>query len=254
MQTRRIPFSLMGWMLCLSLALLPGCSDFFAPKHKPKHAAVSAKPVQAEKFALNLALADLALKKDPGNVAAAAPYVKVLNSSVSAKTPQDMQIAMVVFEYAEPKQAEREKLAVPVPLSDEQPKFSELKQAMKSFLGVNHVLHNLRAYTVTVTPSLQAKLSKDDATLLAQQLQGEQQRILATAQELSPYENARLQLQLTRFFLEARTKDAAYLALENAKDALAFLAEKERGTDITALSEIAGALEIRLHKEMPYKL
>jgi hypothetical protein len=49
-------------------------------------------------------------------------------------------------------------------------------------------------------------------------------------------------------------RDAAYLALENAKDSLAYLAKNNYDTNVTLLSQRADALEVQLHKEMPYKL
>lgn len=252
-QLRFLPFQHI--FILLSLLALAGCSDFFqAFKAKPKP--VISQSTQAEKYVETLALTQLALLTQPDNLTMAKPYVKTLNAYVFEKKSNRKNLQLVVLEldYTAEDQKERQMLIVPVPLVATSPKFSALQRVSKKFSGIPHTLHNMRAYYVTVMFPPSTKFSKENRIMLHQQLLSEQQNMMADAEEVPPLENARLQLQLVRFFMRNHARDSAYLALENVKDALGFLAERSPDADITALSQETDALESRLHKEMPYKL
>lgn len=65
---------------------------------------------------------------------------------------------------------------------------------------------------------------------------------------------ARLELQLTRFFMQHQYKEAAYLAIENAKHSLAMVDESTPDAADTArgLFDEIDAQEMLLYKTMPF--
>jgi hypothetical protein len=248
MSNRRLPGCL---LLLMGVIVLSDCSGMLRGyKHKPKSAGNYAS-MQAKPFVLNLALAELALNNDADS---ATPYVKALNRAGEQNTsPKTIELPVVVIDYTLTKKTKIKKLLVPVVISETQPKFSSLEKILQHF-PASHVLHNLQAYTVIVALPPSFKFSKDNAVLLAEQLKEERDEIMASAEPLPAYDTARLQLQLTQFFLDNHLRDAAYLSMENAKDTLTSMARTEPDQNITALSQEAHAMESKLHKEMPFKL
>jgi len=236
-------------LLLMPLLILDGCSDSVK---KPKRPVVS-KSMQAEQRVLTLTLAELALENNPKDTKVIAQYVKTLNTQAAAKTKTETETVqpVLVMEYTLRGQSEPRTLLVPVVVGTEMPAFKPLRQVQGRLGGLLYTLRDLRAYYVTVTWPPMQKFSTGE---FAQQIAAEKQHLLTGALPLSPYENAQLQLQLTQFFLKTRMRDAAYLALENAKDSLAMVAEEMPSLDIAALSQRASDLELRLHKEMPYKI
>jgi hypothetical protein len=64
---------------------------------------------------------------------------------------------------------------------------------------------------------------------------------------------ARIGLQLTRFFMRNKYKEPAYLAIENAKQSLAQVDETSGDPDATrGLSKEIDAQESLLYKTMPF--
>jgi hypothetical protein len=236
-------------LLIIPIFTLAACGNFsFVKWNHP----VSSKSTQADQYVLTEALAVLALEKDQNDKKLLKSYTKNLNARGSEKK-RESQIAVVSFEYTLNGQSEKRDLLVPVPVSTATPSFSALQQVQRNLSALPYTLHNLHAYYVTVSFPPSQKFS-DDTSLLRRQLGDERQKMLDEATPLSSYENAQLQLQLVQFFMNVRMRDAAYLALENAKDTLAYLAENTSDVDITSLSHKADMLEAQLHKEMPYKL
>lgn len=252
MQSRQhTPWTIYGLLFVTAISI-SGCSDFvnlFKAKPKP----VAVKAIQQEEFVQNLTLASLALQKDPSTVGAAKPHVAKLNTATSIKKQKNVPLKIVAFEYKTQGKKEIKKLLAPVHASEES-SFSFIGQALDELAGKQYVLQNIYTYAVTLTLPPPAKFSTTDSTVLAQQLASQQQRLLATTRAIPPYENAKLQTHLTRFFLETRRRDAAYLMLENTKNTLAFIAEKTPQIDIASLNDDTKTLEERIRSELPYEL
>lgn len=246
-----------SWYLLLLLPLLAlsGCGDFlqlFASKPKP----VISKSMQVRTYIEQMALTQLALNKQPDDIILAKPHLKRLRGFTAGKGVKSkyLQLAVLTLEYTSDGQSEKQKLIVPITLAEKQPEFSSLKRVTEKLTGIPYTLYNVRAHYVAVPFPPTVSFSKDDATVLRKQLASEQEDIMANAQSLSPVENVRLQLQLVHFFMQKKMRDGAYLALENAKETLAYLAEKWPETDISSFSKEADTLETNLRKTMPYKL
>jgi hypothetical protein len=235
-------------LLIAPLFVLVACGQFsfLKQRHPPL-----TKSIQVEQYVLIQALAALVLDKDPNDKIQLKSYAKSLNSSEKGKE-KESQIAVLAMEYSLRDQSEKRILLVPVPVTPTMPSFNALQQVQKNLSALPYTLHNLRAYYVTVSFPAAQKFSSE-AVVLRQQLDEERQILMNEAVPLAAYENATLQLQLVQFFMKMHVRDAAYLALENAKDMLAILAEQTAEVDITSLSQKTDMLESKLHKEMPYK-
>lgn len=229
------------------LLALTGCA-LFPQQHKPrpKHDA-AIKSEQAERFLENLALAEIALEKNGAKAAAVKTQVKALNESGKGKkSPTTLTVTAVVLEYP------GEKLLAPI---GGKSRFQPLQKIQQKYAGMNKErLRNIKAGNVNVTLPSAIRFSSEDGIALKDQLETAKERIIATAQPLPAYENAQMQVQLARLFIQSRQRDAAYIAMENAKDALAAIAERSPQTDIKSLTAETEALEQRLHKELPYRI
>lgn len=239
-------------LLIMPLFTLAACSNFPFFKQKPP---MPSKSVQAEQYVQAQALAALALEKNQNAKILPKSYVRNLNAHASGKKSAgtDSQISVLAMEYTLRGQSEVRTVLVPVTVTATVPSFKSLRQVQKELSSLPYTLHNLRAYYIMVAFPPSQKFS-NDADLLRQQLDSEQEAMLAETTTLSSYENARLQLQLVEFFMKIHVRDAAYLALGNTKDALVSLAEDTSDGDVASLSQKTDALESQLHKEMPYKL
>jgi len=235
-------------LLFIPLLVLDGCSRFTEKPRRP----VIAKSVQAEQYITHQALAELALEQN-SNAKMIAQQIKTLNAPVSNKEKirQEITQAVLIMEYTLKGESRYRQLLVPVAVTEDMPAFKYIRQVGTRLGQLPYTLRNLHAYYISIA---WPPLEKFTAGELPQQLAAGKQKMLAGALPLSSYENARLQVQLAEFFLKTRVRDAAYLALENAKADLAMVAEETPAVDIAELLRRTDAVEVRLHKEMPYKL
>lgn len=236
-------------LLMMPLFVLASCGNPSSQKTKPPAPSIS---TQAEQYMLTQALAEIALEKGQTNPKLFKSYAKSLNA-YGSENKKELQLAVLSIEYELSDQPEKHALLVPVPLNSAKPSFTSLRQVQRKLSALPHTLYNLQPYYVMVTFPPAQKFSHEPS-LLQGQLNDAQKEMMSKAAPPTAAENAKLQLQLVQFFMKMRVQDAAYLALENAKDSLATMAEKSPELDITSLSQEADALEARLRKEMPYKL
>lgn len=135
-------------------------------------------------------------------------------------------------------------------------RFPELRDILEA-LGDSapYTLHNVRVGVAIVNPPPLKALEKAEKAEKIRTLDTEQQRLIATIASPLPLEQARAQLQLTRFFIDARIRDGAYLALENAKQALATATNAPaKSEELEALGKQMEELEVELPKAMPFTL
>lgn len=238
------------FLLLAPIFLQSGCTALSnLPFFKAKQPSFSSKYAPAEQVVLTQSLAILALDKDQNKLKT---YVKNLNTYGKAKE-KEAQIAVLSLEFTLKDQPGKRRLLVPVPVNAKTPSFNALRQVQSRLSALPYTLQNLHAYYVPVSFPASQKFSSD-SSVLQQQLEEEQQKMIEEATPLSSHDSARLQLQLAEFFIAMRVRDAAYLSLENAKGALADMAENAPEVNIVSLSQQADSLESRLRKEMPYKL
>lgn len=202
---------------------------------------------------LDLTLAQLALTPPGGNIEAAKPYLRKLHAGTKIK--HSVPLTLLSMDYKVPHGTGKHTLLVPVPLTDDAD-FSMLAIVLKHLSGVPYVLQDLHAHAVTLAPPPHVRFSWHDAALLHHQLARRQKHIIAGAKALPPFTDAKLQLQLTQFFIDQHVRDAAYLAMENTKNALAQATTQQSAdpADIAALSKEADVVENDLHEKMPYSL
>ncbi len=130
----------------------------------------------------------------------------------------------------------------------------------KSLLGImneleirHYILQDVNAGAVNVVSQRPLKLKERDLkttkVILEQQIQGWVQKF----QVYDPVAEAQVQIKLIHFFMEHQMKEAAYLSVDNAKQALAsseeYGAVNATGKD---LSQQLSQLENQLRTAMPY--
>ena len=215
---------------------------------QPKAPAIS-REVQTERYVRNLALLQLTLERASADSIAAKTYVKSLNgySASNKKNAKNIGMRSVLLDYKT--ESGKNTLVVPVPQLRGHSDFTALR-SVTALLGGSYTLRGVKAYVLHITPSRLTAFPAETADW-SQEVQQHQSVILESTAALAEADNARLQLELVRFFMQQRMRDAAYLAMENAKEALASLSQSG---DVAALSKEASALENTLHQTLPYKL
>jgi hypothetical protein len=113
----------------------------------------------------------------------------------------------------------------------------------------------MRLAVVTLPPPEPLAPEGDDPAAAQKLIDARMQPLIKNSLSQSSIIQARIYLQLTQFFMQHQCKEPAYIALENAKDALA------KASDNVGTNEAAKALlhdidtqEDILHKTMPFTL
>lgn len=238
------------FLLVIVMLSLAGCEKLFARPFSLFDRPPSDISL-ADEYVLNLTLAQLALVPPGGNVRAAEPHVKKLSAENDPRHP--VSLTLLSLDYKTPPKNEKFALLAPVALNDEG-NFPLLAAVLKRLAGAPYTLHDVHVHTILFAPR-RVRWSWQDPALLHRQLQWRQKHIMADAKPLPPLVDAGLELRLTRFFMQQGVRDAAYLAMENTKAALAQATTQKAAdpADIAALSKEAEAQEVELRKEMPYK-
>ncbi len=244
--------------LLLSLALA-GCFGSDLPPPMVKHAQHKAKTpeaeFQADVYVLQLTLARIALTQQPPALEEAQAHLALLGSPTAMQDVSAFQ-PLVVLEYDMKGEKGTERFAAPISLTDNSSQFPALLDVMNALGDRPLVLREIRLKIATFTPQSFDDFAKKDPALLRKALNDKADRIQSQAKRLSPIEQAHLFLRLTRFFTEHHFKDAAYIAVENAKQLLAEISTNE-DTDkkvINDMNEELESLEVTLHKTMPFTL
>jgi hypothetical protein len=238
--------ALVSLLLC---SCAPVSSFFDSLGHKPaKHAKLS-KPqnsFDAEAFAQHLALAKIAAGNEDGE------DLEALQAAGSQKNKHSPQLTLLVLEYKTPEAKRLHKIAAPV--SRDNDEFPALLEVMDALGTTPYTLHDIHLASTTVTPPAAVDFSGMTSEQIVAWVDQQEQRLQEGAHKLAPLEDAKLQLQLTRFFMANGFRDPAYLAVGNVKQALAAATQNKSADEesIKALSQELDSTENQLHKEMPF--
>ena len=233
-------------IVSIAICLLSACSQDIekpAPSAKP---AVQAQ-YTASDYISHLALVKLT-PKDLNNL-------EIINAYANQKSKLVTQQSVVVLEYQQADTPSKQQLVAPVALDKENNNFPELLSIMQKLGEQPYTLHNLQVTTVSLKPGKHLKLSQKDVINPANP-HNLQINLLKNTIKFSPEERISAELRLITFFIKHRFRDAAYLAVDNAKQSLASL-QRDMPDDaqtITSLSQELDQLESEVHKTMPFTL
>lgn len=224
--------------LLASCAGLPPAFCIFSSKgcNRPAVDARLRKPCQTQSdYLRELALARLTPESPP----------KDTTNPLCTGSPQ----SIVLLEYKVKYKDSIREIAAPFDLRESSPDFSELEDILGKLQDKPYILEDVRLYMVQADKDILPARSPEA-------LEDGWKTLLARAKRLPALEEARVDIALIRFFMNQRHRDAAYLTVDNAKQALArasreFPDQKER---ITAQSGELERLEHRLKQNMPFKL
>ena len=159
---------------------------------------------------------------------------------------------LLSLEYARPAASGKQVLLVPATTSAGHADLSALQKIAPSLNGLPYTLQNIHASRIGFTPAKTAALGKEEQW--ASDVQKQQEQLLSGAAPLADAEAVRLHLDAAKIFMQARLRDPAYIAMENAKHAVARLTQQAPSETADTLSKEAADLEEMLRKEMPYEL
>lgn len=224
------------------------------PPRKPAPVRLAESESQPEAYVKNIALAQLALT-DSDDTATALSRLKAAQTYSLHKKAKPSRQIVAVLEYRLKNAKTMQKLVVPVNTLSENLESPPAMEVMHRFAATPSTLHDISVASAMVTPAGPLKLSDASPKHLQQVTDQQQQHLLKTAANLPPLEDARIQLQLVRFFIDQRFRDAAYLSTENVKQLLA--SAQQHGGDAATIQSLLHdmeELEGELHKTMPYTL
>jgi hypothetical protein len=232
--------------------ILASCDTVLSTLHinTTHHAHVKAAKTHylAEAYVKHLTLALLTLES-----AADAKAVKndldVVDAYAAQNPSKSEQQTLVVLDCK--KDGNMETIVAPLVLSGKK-QFSALLEIMNRLGGCT--FYNLHVVSAVISPSDDLALPRDDIALTKQALDEQKRHLLDASAALPPLDDAQAELQLVRFFIDHRFRDAAYLSVDNVKRELASAQDGADTETIKKLSKELDAIEERLHKEMPFTL
>lgn len=242
---------------CASMLLfcvaLSACSLLF-PEPPPKPHAKAKPRYSASDYVENLSQAHLILASDSAEIPTA--NLDIVNAfNQQRKTPPErVNILLIVYKPSDVKKTQQ--AIAPVPTPSENNNFPGLLNVMKTVDQTPNTLQNIHVFSATVAPARKKQPPSADAAQVRQTVEQQQQRILQSTAKLSTLEDVQVQLQLIDFFITHRFRDAAYLSVDNVKQALAKATENNTiDTDtLSSLSQQLETLESQLHQTLPYTL
>lgn len=244
-----------AFVLALLPVLLFACTQNTPPdKGRPPYKIVKIPPSKPKDYVLNLSLATIKLAQETPTPASLAPYLEVIEKYSSQKgAAKSQKITTVIVEYKTAKAEETQKLLVPFNNASKQ-KFSSLRDVINQ-LGANAVLYNVKPVHTHVFVPNKMILAKRPLSEIRDTVTGRLQSLIAVSKPFSAMEETRVQMHLAKLFMENRMRDAAYLAIDNAKNSLAQV-EKDTPQDRAGngLASELEQLESDIRKTMPFTL
>ncbi|HEU5048102.1 MAG TPA: hypothetical protein VFT64_09710 [Rickettsiales bacterium] len=257
---RRLPF------LALSLILL-GCTTPVPPSYtapepppvkqvkKPQH---HIKPVVSPHYAMDayiesLSLSDMELSYVSAENSALQSRLDIISRFLNEKRKQPALQPAIVVSYSVKDQKNILQLIAPFDMSRNEYDFSDLQAVLSHVKGPQYVIQDIHPVIAKSTQQRKILFSRDDTNATREMIRHELKALLANTTPLSDSAEAKVQLQLLRFFIGLHMRDAAYLAAENAEQSLASVEDRQGDNPETQkLSGELDTLKSRLRKEMPF--
>jgi len=246
----------------LTALTLSGCIDLFGDSHSAHHKkhARHIKPANttddANAYLLHLTLAKLALEETPPDVKDAEPH---LDGVEAYSPPQEIAavpgvLPVIIIDYSVDGQKKR--IAAPFIMPHQNSQFPSLLKVMHALGHRAYTLQDIHPGIAKITATEATELPRDDTEAARKIMDKKLGAMLDKPSGLAPIEEVRIDLLLIRFFMANHFKEAAYLLVENAKQALPQVSEESVASKDAAqkLSAELEALEGQLHKAMPFSL
>jgi len=227
-------------------AMLSACSYFTSGSKHLK----STLPQTAE-YVQHLSL--IALNTEPGaeDLEILQAYTAKQFTKARRHSLANVRIPAVIFECKPRSGAAMQQLASPFDNAGHE----AVLEMVNRMTDAGCVLYNLHPAMVTVRRGEPLNFKKDTPDQIHQKVQERLDVVLHGAERLAPLDDAKTDITLARIFMDNQERDSAYLAVDNAKHALA-LAENtpdaKAATDdlLKQLEDV----ENQLHRTMPFSL
>lgn len=210
---------------------------------------------QPDAYLLHLSLAGLALQSAPASVGASAADFDIARAYSNQRPEENITQSVVVMEYTVKGQGAHSNIVVPFDLSGSAAEFPALEEAMQRLDALSYTMNDLRLVMITLPPPAPLADEGSSAEGARKLVEERLQPLIKTASPLPAVEQARVSLNLLRFFMRHSSKEPAYLTMENAKQSLA--AAEAEGSDPKYLRRLSQELETeegQLYKTMPFTL
>lgn len=231
-------------VIVLSLALV-ACAQGRKPHPKT--------PPNTFTYIEDISLAKLALDKSTSSMPQSL-IIKLneIEAYTNQKPQKPVHQPVLVVSYRFKEEDNTYRLLIPYVMPVEKAPFNALRKITEA-MGTIYTLYDIKPGVLTLLPgsdpvSFDNKSGKEIADLLTHYTQD----LAADVRPLPAMAEARVQLRLSRFFMAKGRRDAAYLSLDNAKQALAQASGQT--DDVQELSRRLEQLEGQLRKSMPFKL
>lgn len=240
--------------------LLGGCGLFSSeqPIHTRKiahHTSKMEETRKMESYLVHLSLAELALENGaPGLLTSQVDYTDARNFSLKKQDGTITQ-PVIVIEYGIKRKSDHRMVIVPFEMPHESSQFSDLADIMTKLETLPYTLYDLRMVKIQIPPQTPLGIQGNDPIASQAVIEDRFRTLLKNSSTIAPLVQTKIDLQETQFFMEHSYKDAAYIALENAKLSIAKAAAVGRDEDSATIKILSDAIEEEenhLRQSMPF--
>lgn len=229
------------YVLCIFLALsLVSCQEPEPAQKKTR----PAKSYTGSEYVQQLAMSQL-------TATVSKESVDIVNGYSSQK-PESERLGIVVLTYEAKDSGAKRKVAAPVSLAKDHNDYENLRKILNQLVNNGDTLQDWQVKTISLSPNKHFVIDdKSSAETTISALNAQEQQIISRAHHLPTLQAARLELNLIRFCMHHRFRDAAYIATENVKQILATATVNNESESLVKELE---SLESELRETLPYKL
>lgn len=237
----------LGVTAALTLGACADMQKLFGGKAKTPAKPVAAKTqtYDAASFVEHLSVARLTLENG-GTASDIADDAKVIEAFTKQKKAKSTIVTLAVLDYSG---AGKHALA-PV---GEGKNMTQLTNVLAVMGAKPYKLKDVHVMAVSIAPGVPMKITGQDADAAREAISARHEAIAGSAHKVAPLKEAKLQLKLLRYFMNAQHRDAAYICADNTKRLLSSApAEGAAREEIDALAKELEATEGELRRTMPY--
>lgn len=205
-------------------------------------------------YLLHLTLADLTLQASAPEIPVPDPDYEIARAySQQVQSGIILQPALIL-EYTVKDSHEHKHVAIPFSMPHEDDGFPGLAEAMDRLNNLSYTMYDLRLAVISLPPSEPMLEETTDNAIAQSHITNRLEPLIRKAAPMPAMLQSRLGLELTRFFMLHKYKEAAYIAIENAKHSLATVSISSPESDV-AIQNLFGEIDAQeklLYKTMPF--
>lgn len=255
---RSLVFLLTPW-LCFSCTIAPEHPQKELKEAKKTYNKYKPEPAvpyyDVDAYVKQLSLAKLSLETASADKVALRQHLSIVQSFANEKLSEAVYQPVIVISYNTKRKKDVQQVLAPFTMSGNTPGFPDLVEISDQLDAAKFTLQDVHPFVLTYVPYDNLSIPEGDTLKTTHAINKALDKLLESKTKLSDIDEADVQIRLLQFFMQHNARDAAYLAADNARNALAEAEDNNRDPDnIKSLSDQLDVLNTQLRNQMPFTL